>query len=295
LSFIEVLQFDLPYYEVWYDVLNLGMRIAPAAGTDFPCIPSIPGRERFYTRVDGRPDRAAWVRGVRSGRIFVTNGPLLDFTIDEVGIGGDVRLESPRTVHIRGRARFDAARDNVQRLELVRNGEIVAVAESSAAEEISLDVTAGVEQPAWFALRAVGEKVGETPMDTPWYLTPRSLRLGCRIGCGASMFERAEFVGAGRQRPAAAHTAPIYVTVAGRQASPPAELVRRTLERLDDLEARLSDERLDELVVFRPFAGLLLIDGVPAPALRRDRPALRALIESARQRYRALSQSRDRG
>ena len=44
-SFVEVLQFELPHYQVWCDLLNLGLRIAPTAGTDFPCGPwSIPGR-----------------------------------------------------------------------------------------------------------------------------------------------------------------------------------------------------------------------------------------------------------
>lgn len=289
LSFIEVLQFDLPHYEIWYEVLNLGTRIAPSAGTDFPCIPSIPGRERFYTRVEGPPERASWVEGVRRGRTFVTNGPMLELDVDGVGIGGDLRLESPRAVRIRGRVRFDPARDDVLRLELVRNGALAAVAEErSAPGEISLDVSTAVREPAWFALRAVGEKVGETRMQTPWYLTPRSLQMGCRFGCGASLFERAEFVGAGRVRPAAAHTAPVYVTLAGVEAAPPVALARRTLERLDLLEARLADERLDELVVFRPFAGELLVDGVPAQALRRDRAPLRALIDSARAHYRTI-------
>jgi hypothetical protein len=293
LSFIEVLQFDLPYYEVWYEMLNLGTRIAPSAGTDFPCIPSVPGRERFYTRVEGPPDRDSWVQGVRRGNTFVTNGPVLELEVNGVRIGEELRLASPQTVRIRGRVRFDAARDDILRLELVRNGAIAAVVERSAAEEIVLDVSAAVDQPAWFALRAVGDKVGETRMETPWYVTPRSLRLGCRFGCGASMFERAEFVGAGRVRPAAAHTAPVYVTVTGVEAAPPTELVRRTLDRLDRLEAQLSDERLDELVVFRPLAGALLIDGVPAEALRRDRPALRALIESARAHYRSVLKTGD--
>jgi hypothetical protein len=81
----------------------------------------------------------------------------------------------------------------------------------------------------------------------------------------------------------------VYVAVAGMQITPPVALVRRTLERLDQLETRLMDERLDELVVFRPFAGSLLVDGVPAAALRHDRETLRGLIDAARAHYRGLS------
>lgn len=205
---------------------------------------------------------------------------------DGYGMGDEVVLESPRDVRIRGSVRFDPARDDVRELELVRNGEPVALAtRRSAPGRIALEVSQPVRRPGWFALRASGEKIGETRMETPWLLTPRSLEVGCAFGCGASLFERAEFVGAGRARPAAAHSAPIYVGIAGARPEPPAETVGRTLARLDALEARLADERLDELVVLRPFASRLLIDGVPADALRRDRPALRAAIDAARRHY----------
>jgi hypothetical protein len=288
LTFIEVLQFDLPHYDVWYEMLNLGARLAPAAGTDYPCIPSLPGRERFYTRVDGPPSRAAWIEGVRRGRTFVTNGPMLELEIDGAGVGDELRLEGPRSVRILGRVRFDPTRDDVQGLELIRNGEVAAETAARTGSEISLDVAIEVSAPAWFALRATGGKVGETRMQTPWYLSRQALRLGCRFGCGASIFERTAYVGSGRVRPSAAHTAPIYVSIAGVEAKPPAALVRGAIERLDVLEARLADERLDELLVYRPLAGQLLVDGVPESGLRRDREALRTVIAAARAHYRAM-------
>lgn len=289
LSFIEVLQFDLPLYDVWYEMLNLGARLAPSAGTDYPCLPSIPGRERFYTRIDGPPDRRSWIDGVRRGRTFVTNGPMLELEVGGAGIGDDLRLETARSVRIRGRVRFDPARDNVHGIELIRNGEIAAESTApSAPGEIAIDTSIEVAEPGWFALRAIGEKVGETPLHTPWYLTAEALRFGCRFGCGASISERADYVGSGRERPSAAHTAPIYVTVAGAPPKPPAELVKSAMARLDLLEARLATDRIDELLVYRPLAGELLVDGVPEAAVVRDRDALRALINKARAHYRAL-------
>ena len=289
LSFIEVLQYDLPYFEVWYELLNLGARLAPSAGTDYPCIPSIPGRERFYTRVEGRPTRAGWVDAVRRGRTFVTNGPILDFDVGGAGIGDELRLASPGEIRIRGRARFDPARDDVRELELVRDGVVVAKADTRPTPgEIALDLSLPVQESGWFALRASGDKVGETSMETPWFLTPEAFRAQCHFGCGAWMLDRASFVGSGRARPSAAHTGAVYVTVAGVAARPPAALVRQTLERLDELRARLPDERLDELVVFRPFPEEILVDGVPASDLRRDRQTLTALIDSATAHYRSL-------
>ncbi|MBW2270161.1 MAG: CehA/McbA family metallohydrolase [Deltaproteobacteria bacterium] len=290
LSFLEVLQFDIAWYEVLYELLNLGVRIAPSAGTDFPCIPSIPGRERFYTRVGEvggeLPTRASWIAGVRAGHTFATNGPLLELEIGGVGIGHELHLDGPRDVRVHGRVRFDPARDDVQRLELVRGGEVVAVAgERVAPGEIRLDAKMRVPESTWLALRASGEKIGELPLVTTKWFRPENLDIGCRLGCGASMYERAEYVGAGRTRPSLAHTAPIYVRVGDRAIRPAPELLRAWIARLDAFEAQLADDRLEELVVYRPFAGTLLIDGVPAEALRRDRPELLRLIAKARKEY----------
>ena len=83
LSFLEVLQFNRGAYEAWYEILNTGFRITPTAGTDYPCAgASIPGRERFYTKVEGPFTYENWLEGVRRGRTFVTNGPILEFRVD---------------------------------------------------------------------------------------------------------------------------------------------------------------------------------------------------------------------
>ncbi|MBM3945483.1 MAG: hypothetical protein FJ317_08375, partial [SAR202 cluster bacterium] len=37
LNFIEVLTFNRPDYDTWYDALNMGFRVTPTAGSDYPC------------------------------------------------------------------------------------------------------------------------------------------------------------------------------------------------------------------------------------------------------------------
>lgn len=106
--FVEVLQFEYPHYDVWYQLLNLGFRIAPSAGTDFPCgPPSLPGRERFYAQISGEVNRESFVAAVRAGRTFVTNGPLLELSVNGAGPGAAITLDAPGTVPVRGRVRFD--------------------------------------------------------------------------------------------------------------------------------------------------------------------------------------------
>jgi hypothetical protein len=125
LNFLEVLQFEHGEYDVWYDILNLGFRMTPTAGTDYPCFGSLPGRERFYTKVEGPLTYDSWLAGVRAGKTFVTNGPILDFRINGKEIGDEVLLKKPGSVAVEGRARFDPRRDIVERLELIVNGEPV--------------------------------------------------------------------------------------------------------------------------------------------------------------------------
>jgi len=289
--FLEVLQFELPYYETWYDLLNLGLRLTPTAGTDFPCGTwSIPGRERFYTRLDGAPTRESWREAVRAGRTFVTNGPLVELRIGPAQIGDELALEAPAPLEITGTVRFDPTRDDVEQLELLRNGEpIPAPVERVGPGELRLRLEHDVAESAWFALRVSGDKVGEAPIPPapPDWLVDA----GDRYMTFRELMERGEasYAARSRVRPSAAHTAPIWVTVRGSApvAAQPRgrELARSALARLDALEARLSDERLEDQTLWDwlPYS-----DGVSLEHLRRNRPALLAAIAEARERYEAV-------
>lgn len=280
-DFVEVLQFDWPHYDVWYEALDLGLRLAPTAGTDFPCGPwSLPGRERFYTRVEGRLERESWLEGIRRGRTFVTNGPLLELSLDGAGIGDTLDLPGPQRVRVEGAVHFDPERDAPGSVELLRNGEPVpAPTRTPAPGEIRLEVDSEVDGPAWFALRVLGDKRGETPpsgMGFPDW----ALDLGENIGRGADVRGRDPWLRARSRRPSAAHTAPIWVRVGGRLPGD-ADVAARWLARLDDLEARLSDERIGDQTIWDwvPYS-----DGVSLAHLRRHRGALLAAIADARLR-----------
>jgi len=290
-GFVEVLQFDFPAYDSWYELLDLGIRIAPTAGTDFPCGIrwGVPGRERFYFRLDAPPTRQSFLEAIRAGRTFVTNGPLLDLRVDGHGIGDEVLLAAPAELTLSGRVRFDPARDDPKRLELVVNGEpLSAPVLETAPGELRVETRVRFEESAWVALRVEGDKRGETPIEpTP---TGLAVDLVNRVVDFHEVNRRLEayFAGRGRVRPSAAHTAAVFVTV---QAAPITDsarartLARESMARLDDLEARLQDDRVDAQTVWDwvPYS-----DGVSAAHLRRNRPALVAAIASARQRYEAI-------
>jgi hypothetical protein len=288
-DFLEVLQFEWPHYEVWYGLLDLGLRVTPTAGTDFPCGDwSMPGRERFYTKIKGPLTRASWIEGIRAGRTFVTNGPLLTFQVDDTDIGGTVALERPGSVRVQAEAEFDPERDDVKRMEVLRNGEpIPATVSQLGPGRLGIDTPVHIDGPSWFALRVSGDKVGETPAvrDRPGWLWDLSEKIITfrEMGEAIEEFLRAR----GHVRPAAAHTAAIWVELAGEKLERPlaSSSATRALERLDQLDARLEDTQIDDegLWDWLPYS-----DGVSVEHLRKNREALRAAIARARSRYQAF-------
>ena len=256
-DFIEVLQFGEAGYSIWYDVLNLGYRLTPTAGTDYPCSRIVPGSERFYTRVEGPLTYKKWLESVAEGRTFVTNGPILHFKVDGKNMGDEVRLDAPREVDIDGSVRFDNSRDQVTTLEVIENGTVIRTfAATPGASQIRGRFRHPVTASGWLALRASGRKVAE-------------------FG----------FTGEGRGA-SAAHTAAIYVTVKGTPALRDSAIAKavaaRWLERLKALESTLADGAVDQLLSERAA-----LDAVPKDVLLKNRPALLESIRTASRRFEA--------
>src|SRR5262249_12097091 len=131
-------------------------------GTDYPFgNQGLPGAERFYTRIEGPLSYEGWLEGIRRGRTFVTNGPLLEFKVAGREVGDDVELRAPGTAEIEARVRFDPTRDAVERLELIANGEVLRTFPSTgAAGLIEARVPVELRESSWLALRVSGNKVG---------------------------------------------------------------------------------------------------------------------------------------
>ncbi len=156
-DFVEILQFGVVATDLYYDMLNLGLRVAPAGGSDYPYI-DLPGAARSYVRIDGDFSTDAWYAGLRAGRTFVSNGPLLDLDVDGAGIGEDIRIAPGGRVTIRAGARMNPDLDRLDRIELVVHGEVVARATSAdGSQELRLEHTLTPARGVWVAVRAYGK------------------------------------------------------------------------------------------------------------------------------------------
>ena len=144
---------------VWYQLLNCGFRIPAAAGTDamanYASLRGPVGLNRVYVHVDSALTHDRWLAGLRAGRTFATNGPLLWFTLDGHAVGDEIRLpvgHHQLTVHARLRSIVP-----VDHFEVVSGGQVVAAAPVPAGGQLTtadLVTTVPVDHSAWFTVRA---------------------------------------------------------------------------------------------------------------------------------------------
>lgn len=151
------------YQHSFYRYLDVGIKVPFSTGTDW----FIYDFSRVYVPADERPTSEQWLDQLAAGRSYITNGPLLEFSVKGKGIGEDIALAEPGKVRITGRG---VGRVDFQRLEIVQSGETVATADSSAADGhfvAELDVELDVTEPCWLALRTPPPSYPEDPEVEP--------------------------------------------------------------------------------------------------------------------------------
>lgn len=152
---------DLETAELWYKLLNCGIRLAATAGTDTfmnfvggGMFSNPPAGNRVFVQLDGEFTTEAWCAGVRAGRTFVTNGPTLTLSVEGQGIGSVLRCEPETRLDVRAEARSFAP---MERIELVVNGEVVERAEArDGGRAALLETSIPIETGGWVAARALG-------------------------------------------------------------------------------------------------------------------------------------------
>lgn len=156
IDFYEDSPFDaLPH---WYTLLNAGLRVplVGASGKDSNGVAL--GAMRTYARLaDGESfSYRAWIEAIRAGRTFVTNGPLLTFTVADRGPGGRLSLTGSQTrVPVQAKARSQVPFDQ---LEILHNGRVVAAASASGQPcEAVIDTDLLLTQGGWLAVRCRGD------------------------------------------------------------------------------------------------------------------------------------------
>jgi hypothetical protein len=158
IDFLETFQFGVLRIEPWYELLNAGLKFTAIAGSDFPVplgrrgpwprwMPLLGPERALVKRRAGESSYDAWARGIRSGEVIVSNGPLV-----ELELRGDTAA---------ARARFWRP---LETLDIVRNGEVIASIKGDG-QRTALTAEARIDCPAscWIAARTSAQHEKDEP------------------------------------------------------------------------------------------------------------------------------------
>ena len=145
--------------ELWYHLLNCGFRLPATAGTDREAPQEPVGHQRLYVRVNGDFSYSSWIDGLRDGRSFVTNGPMVRMSVDGQGHGAELKLPTAKSVTIEADATSYLP---FERLDLVINGEVVhSVKPGASGRAAKLTIDYAVKSSSWIAVRCMGTRQKE--------------------------------------------------------------------------------------------------------------------------------------
>jgi hypothetical protein len=159
LDFIEILQGGRLVTDAWYRLLNLGMKVKPGAGTDWPYT-DIPGTVRYYVKSKGPNfDLATWYRNFLEGRTFITNGPMVDLTVNGSGLGEEIHVQRGTKLKIAANARLNPDLDKLDKLELIVLGDTVKTQSADGkSDHVEMNTEITADHSMWIAVKATGKR-----------------------------------------------------------------------------------------------------------------------------------------
>ncbi|MEM1245674.1 MAG: CehA/McbA family metallohydrolase [Acidobacteriota bacterium] len=148
---------------LWHEVLNLGIPLAPSAGSDVMSDyyrTMAPGATRVYVRPEGPLSVESYLEALGSGRSFVTNGPLLDFRVAGERPGGAVAgAKVDWQLEVYSALPFES-------VELFVNGTVVQSFAGGPAGQRSYRGSVEVPSGGWITARATGANPGWPALDS---------------------------------------------------------------------------------------------------------------------------------
>jgi hypothetical protein len=173
--------------DVWYGLLNCGIKLGMGGGSDKMLNSQVIGTPRVYVKTDGPLTYPAWLEGLRAGRSFATTGPMLSLTADGQDIGATLNRQRGDRIQVTAEVRTI---DPLDRLEIIQDGKVIASAAAKPGEErVVLKAEVKVGGGSWLAARTISS--GPKRMSQKIYFNPNP---------GV---------------PVTAHTSPIWIDVAG--------------------------------------------------------------------------------
>lgn len=142
---------------IYYQLLNCGIRLAPSAGSGTGVVPNPLGYNRVYVHVDGEFTYAKWWEGLRDGRSFVTNGPLLRPDVEGELPGHTFAATQGETITLNPFLSL-STRDKIDYLDIVQDGDVRYSIRLDEYAKLKGKLPAlEFKRSGWFVIRAVAE------------------------------------------------------------------------------------------------------------------------------------------
>jgi hypothetical protein len=140
--------------EIYYHVLSCGLRVPPSAGSASGVLPNPLGYDRVYVWVGGEFKYEKWWEGLKAGRSFVTNGPLLicrangelPGQVFSGGEGDEIKIDIDVWL---------TTRDNVPAIEIVKNGRVERAVTPDRLRATQSLGSVAFSESGWFLVRAI--------------------------------------------------------------------------------------------------------------------------------------------
>ncbi|WP_339673480.1 CehA/McbA family metallohydrolase [Dasania marina] len=180
-DFVEIMQNSKLRLEFWYQFLGLGYKLAPAAGSDFPYFDQ-PGAVRSYakTKTISTPSPQQWFDAVKAGNTYVSNGPSLEFSVNNTPMGGQLSLQNNKPLTIKAEMAINPDLDQIESLELVSCGKVIKRVEADGTQPtLSLAFELAANSSQWLAVRGYGRNYGLVH-SAPIYIANQQGFSGCQ-------------------------------------------------------------------------------------------------------------------
>ena len=150
---IEMLRQTQPNHLEYYRYLNCGYKLPLVGGTDKMSSDVPIGLYRTYARIPECQEfnYSNWCRAVARGRTFLSGGPIISFSVNEMDIGDTIKISGPTKIEVKASAECIFP---IYSLEIVQEGKVVARVENrDGARKLDLSESLQIENHTWLAAR----------------------------------------------------------------------------------------------------------------------------------------------
>lgn len=141
--------------DIYYRLLNCGLRIPPSAGSASGVLANPVGYNRVYVHCGNTLTWESWWQGLREGRVVVTNGPLLRPRVNQQLPGHVFSAAAGEKIQLSPSLDL-SLRDPVDYLEIIKDGQVVhQVRLADYAKAQGKLPVVEFDQSGWLLIRAV--------------------------------------------------------------------------------------------------------------------------------------------